>query len=250
MKPVGRLVFLYAFVALLFSQRVCLAADPPKPLIKSASTHVALAGHTTSIIIYGDNLAPKGVDIAKPLTAKLIDVKATVGDAKPKGAIQITVEVTTPANCPRNVVDLLLIQPDGAKISTPIAVGPDVAAVLQTKKPLSNYTNAMPLPGPAAIVSGALDGDDPHVFRFDAKAGASWDITLVTGRIGSSADAILRVRDAHHFTLALSAGDKKRDRHILFKAPVDASYYIEIIDAESKGGADFTYLLSLVRTSP
>ncbi len=240
----------FLLLALFFPRTSAVAADAPKPLIKSASTHVALAGHTTSVVVYGDNLAPKGVDIAKPLSAKLIDVKPTAGDAKAKGSTQVTIEVIAPANCPRTVPDLVLIQPDGVKVGVPIVVGPDVAAVLQVKKPLANFTNAMLLPGPAAIVSGALDGDDPHVFHFDAKAGETWDISLSAGRIGSSADPILRVRDARHYTLMLSAGDKKRDRHIVFKAPTDGPYYIEVIDAESKGGGDYNYLLSLVRISP
>jgi hypothetical protein len=43
----------------------------------------------------------------------------------------------------------------------------------------------------------------------------------------------------------LSAGDKKKDRHLVFRAPSDGVYYIDITEAEAKGGAGFDYRLTV-----
>ena len=96
-------------------------------------------------------------------------------------------------------------------------------------------------------IFGALDGDTPATFRCDAKAGQIWDFSVLAGRAGSALDALLRIRDSRHLSLALAAGNPKIDRHIRFRAPVDGAYYLEITDDQARGGPTFTYVLTAIR---
>ena len=105
----------------------------------------------------------------------------------------------------------------------------------------------MPLPGASVAVLGQLDGDIADLVRIDGKAGETWEVSLLSSRGGSQLDPILRVRDSHHFSLALSAGDKKKDRHIAFHVPADGAYYVEITEAEARGGPGYNYRLTVVR---
>ena len=236
-------------VSVSLAQRVVkvLFADGPKPEVKSVSALGLRAGRTTSLVIYGENLAPKEITVKPPLTVKLGEVKATDEKTKGKGSRQVAVEVTVPANCPRENFDLVLTQPDGAKANASIAIVDDAAQEIPIKKPAATFAQAMPIPGPSVALTGSLDGDTADVFRLDAKAGETWDISLLCGRGGSPLDPVLRVRDKRHFSLLLSAGDKKKDRHLVFKPTADGPYYIEITEGEARGGPEYAYRLTVTR---
>lgn len=221
-----------------------------KPEVKTVATMGVRAGRTTVVQIYGENLAPRQVTVRGPLTANLIGVKDTDAKLKGKGSKEVSVAVTVPADCPRDNFDLVLVQPDGTKVNAAIAVVDDAAVEMPIKKPASTFAQAMPLPGPSIAITGTLDGDTADLVRLDAKAGETWDISLLCGRAGSQLDPILRIRDAHHLSRMLSAGDKKKDRHLLFHVPADGTYYIEITEAEARGGPSYDYRLTINRKSP
>jgi hypothetical protein len=222
-------------------------ADGPKAEVKSVSVLGLRAGRMTPVVIYGENLAPKAITVKAPLTVKLGEVKATDEKAKGKGSKQVGVEVTVPANCPRENFDLVLEQPDGTKANASVAVVDDATQEVEGKKPTATFAQAMLIPASSVAITGHLDGDTADVFRLDAKAGETWDISLLCGRGGSPLDPILRVRDKRHFSLLLSAGDKKKDRHLVFKPASDGPYYIEITEAEARGGGEYTYRLTINR---
>jgi hypothetical protein len=223
-------------------------AETPKPEIKANAPLYMRAGHTVTLQIYGENLAPKavGADNAR-VGVKLIGTKNTEGEAKSKGGKQVTLEVTAPRNYDHNGVTLTLTQPDGAKATLSLPILEDVAQETAARKPNSSYAQAMPLPGPSVGISGALDNDAPATFRFDARAGETWDFNLLAGRAGSALDAIFRLRDSHHLSIALSAGNPRLDRHIRFRAPADGTYYLEISDDQARSGSAFTYVLTAIR---
>ncbi len=102
----------------------------------------------------------------------------------------------------------------------------------------------------SVAITGTLDGDTADVFKFEAKTGETWHFSLLSGRGGSSLDPVLRLRDDHHVTLLLSAGDKKKDRHLVFRAPADGAYYIDITDAEARGGGGYDYRLTVHQSEP
>ncbi len=205
------------------------------------------AGKTTSVILYGENLAPISAAVKAPVTVKIVESKATDEKTKSKGSRQVTLEVAVPAACPSDTFELTLTQQDKSVVKTNLCVAPATALEMPIKKPASTFATAMPLPGASAAVLGQLDGDTADLVRLDGKAGELWDINLLSSRAGSLLDPILRVRDSRHISLALSTGDKARDRHIAFRVPADGAYYIEITEAEARGGGGYTYRLTVVR---
>lgn len=221
-------------------------ADGAKAEIKSVSVPMFVAGKTIKATLFGDNLAPTSVNAKAPLTARLISVKPTDEKTKAKGNSQVEIEVAIPAACPAENYELTLTQP-GAALKTELCIVPSAANEIAIKKPAGTFRIAMPLPAPPCAVTGQMDGDTADIVKFEAKQGDVWDIRLTAGRGGSAMDPIVRIRDGRRVPLALSAGDKKRDRVITFRAPSDGLYYIEITDADAKGGGDMTYRLSVAR---
>ena len=232
---------------LMLASCACIAADAPKPEVKSASVLGVPVGKTTTIVIYGENLDPKTAAVKPPLTVRLVESRATDDKTKGKGSRQVTLEVVVPLTCPRDSFELTLTQPDNTVAKTNLCVTENAAVEIPIVKPSSTFANAMPLPGPSTAVVGQLDSDTADVVRFDGKAGDMWEISLLSSRAGSLLDPVLRVRDSRHNSLALSTGDKKRDRHIQFRVASDGAYYVEITEAEAKGGAGYNYRLVVIR---
>ncbi len=232
-----------------------IEADPPKPAkpeskpeIKAVEPKAIQAGRTTTVLIYGENLTAKEITVAKlPLKVKLLEVKATDPKLKLPGSKVVSLELTAGADCPSESADLTLIQADGAKVTTQIAIVESVAQEMTVKKPAGTFKQAMALAGPSVAITGQLDGNTPDLFRLDAKAGETYRLFLACGRIGSLMDPVLRLRDSRHIPLALSAGDKKKDRHLVFHVPTDGAYYIELTEGESKGGAGYNYRLTVLK---
>jgi len=218
-----------------------------KPEIKSMSVLGIPAGKASAVIVYGENLAPASVASKTPLVVRLLEAKPTDEKSKGKGSRQVTLEVTVPTGCPRETFELVLTNPDKSEVKTNLCVTDMVSTEVEIKKPSSTFATAMRLPGPSAAVVGQLDGDSADLVRIDARAGEIWDISLLCGRGGSQLDPVLRVRDSHHMSIALSAGDKKNDRRIQFHVKADGPYYVEITEAEARGGAGFNYRLSINR---
>jgi hypothetical protein len=238
--PRGLIIFMWlSFVSVVHGQS--------KPEVKGVAPLGIPAGKTLRFVVYGENLSPKEVQIKPPLVAKLLEAKATEGEMKGRGSRQVTVEITVPANCPHETFELTLTQPDNQKATVQIAVTANVASELEVKKPNNTFAQALLLSGASVAVTGNLDNDQPALFRFEAKAGETWEITLLAGRGGSQLDAILRVRDGRRLARGLSAGHPKKDRRISFRVPNDGSYFIEVGDSQSRGGKEFTYRLSLIR---
>ena len=223
-------------------------AEAPRPEIKSVAPKAVQAGRTTTVLIYGENLTTKEITVAKlPLKAKLIEIKATDPKLKLPGSKLVTLEVTVGANCALESAELTLVQTDGTKVTAPLAVVENVVQEIVVKKPAETYKQAMPVPGPSVAITGQMNGNVPDLFRLDAKAGETWNLAVTCGRMGSMMDPVLRLRDSRHIPLALSAGDKKKDRRLVFHVPADGAYYIELTDGESKGGAGYDYRLTLIK---
>ena len=243
------LAIFFAALAVLPAARAQEKKEIPKPEIKGTSLLALPVGKTATVILYGENLTPRSVEVKPPLTAGLGEIKDTdEATKKARGAArQVAVEVQVPANAPPGVYELTLAQEGDAKAVARIAVVEAAPAEVEAKRPNATFAQAMPLPGPFVAVTGALGNDTADVFRFEARAGETWEITLLAGRAGSPLDPLLRVRDERHAPLALSAGDSGRDRRITFQAPRDGAYYIELTDSEGKGGPNYLYRLVVRR---
>ena len=224
------------------------ASAEGKPEIKSKSVSYVIAGHAATLTFYGENLTPNSIKADKPqVKVKLGGAKATEGDDKKKGSRQVQVEIAPAANCPPENIELTLTQADGSKTATQISVVEDTASEIKEKKPNTTFAQAMPLPGDgrSVAVTGNVDGDNASTFRFDAHSGETWRFRVFAGRGGSPLDPVLRLRDSRHMSLGLAAGNAKNDVTLTFAAPATGTYYLEIMDEQSRGGGAFTYRLTV-----
>lgn len=225
------------------------AQNAPKPEIKFVSRLAVRAGQTETVVLYGENLAPQSVLAGKPLlTVKLLRVQPTEERLKARGNVAVELEVTATPNCPPDTVELSLIHPNNQTAKALLAVVEDGPAEVEVKRPNATFAQAMPLAGPTVTVTGNVqNGDTPERFRWEGNAGEVWEISVLAGRVGSELDALLRVRDSRRISLALSGGDAKRDRKIRFRVPKTGVYFLELSDADSRGGPNFRYRLTLRR---
>ncbi len=242
----------HGLLCLLLSCAATVRAEG-KPEIKSKSVSYVVAGHAASVTLYGENLTTTSVKANKArMSVKLGAAKATEGDDKKKGSRQVTLDIVPAADCAPENVELTLTQADGGKALTQIAVVPDAAQEVKEVKPNGTYAQAMPLTADKGTlaVSGHVDGDNAAIFRLDARAGDTWRLGLFAGRGGSPLDPVLRVRDSRHLSLGIAAGDAKKDLSLTFTAPATGTYYVEIMDAESRGGGEYTFRLLVQPSKP
>src|SRR5262249_36783960 len=110
------------------------------------------------------------------------------------------------------------------------------------------------------IVNGRIDcPSDQDFFRFDGKAGDEIVAEVMARRLDSPLDSLLQLTDAKGKQLAVNDDyeDKsaallthQADSRILFKLPANGAYYLSIVDAQHKGGAEYAYRLRISRPQP
>ena len=223
--------------------------DEKKPEVKGTGLLVAPAGQKTALAVYGENLEPTVVSAEKsPLHVKLLEAKANDTNKDQLGGRKVALEIEAPADCKLGEYEVTLGNADGKSVKVPVEVVENNAAV-PVKKPCDTFAKAMPLTGASVCIVGFVEPNAPQIFRFDAKAGQRVTATLIGRHFGYGLDAMLRLRDSRHHSLALSAGNPKRDREIRFQAPSDGTYYLELMEAEGRGGETFGYRLTL-RVAP
>lgn len=211
-----------------------------KPTVKELPVFGLLAGQTTKLTLTGANLAPTGVQVRAPLSAQLLSSKPT----------EVVVEVRVPPDCPPESFDLTLTHPkDSPVLKLPILL--PAAQELTVKKPLSRFEQAMPLaPTPSVCVQTNLDNDQPQLYRLELKAGTRVEVVVTGARSPlSDCDPIVRLRDSRRLTRTMATGSTKRDRRLVFRAPDDGPYFIEVGDSQQRGGARLIYRL-WVRSLP
>ena len=113
------------------------------------------------------------------------------------------------------------------------------------------------LPG---IVNGRIEQPgESQFFRFDGRAGDEIVAEVLACRLGSPLDSVLRLTSAAGKELAVNDDfeDKgaglithQADSFISVKLPAKGTYYLELADAERKGGVEYGYRLRIGHPRP
>jgi hypothetical protein len=145
--------------------------------------------------------------------------------------------------------------------AVPIAVSrlPIGAATVRERpsQPLPNGrgSDSPIFPVPCGISGCIAKEDQADCYSFDAKAGEHFTITLMARDYHSSLDSLLRILNDKGQTLI--ENDDGRDRYVHadsrienWAAPASGHYTIEVRDLHGRGGENFVYFLSIVRSEP
>lgn len=120
------------------------------------------------------------------------------------------------------------------------------------------------LEAPVAIHGRIDQPDDIDLYEISAKAGEQFLISVHARRLLSPTDSLVRVLDEAGAVLAwnddMDASGQLTDRigllthnsdsELLFTAPVEGRYFVQLSDTQRKGGRDYTYRLEISRPEP
>lgn len=221
------------------------AQQKPPPEIKYSTVRAMLAGTKATFTLCGErlDLVSAKCDKPAPLSLKIVAVKPSEGDYKRFGSQQATLEAEAAKDCKPDAYSVTLTAKNGGKTAATFTVLEPVESVVAVKRPISETSKAVALTGASWFVSDSFTGGNADYFRFEGKAREKWEIKVCAGRVGSSADVMLRIRDSRRVALAMAAGIQKRDRHLIFTVPRDGTYLLELSDIDLRGGKEFSYAL-------
>src|SRR5262249_45048713 len=102
---------------------------------------------------------------------------------------------------------------------------------------------AQPIALPSALSGRLAEPNDADAYRFEAKKGALYSFEVMSRRVGSNADPVLRIVNEKGQTLTAADDTFGKDPRIMWTAPADGSYAVVITDLHSRGGEGFGYVL-------
>lgn len=119
-------------------------------------------------------------------------------------------------------------------------------------EPNDDLRQATPSPGgwPVAF-NGILDkvGDRDH-YRFQALKGDALDVQVFAVRLGAPLDSVLTVLGPTGERIATNDDDETHDSRVLFTAPADGAYTLQITDKRLQGGPLYVYRIEVDRQRP
>jgi hypothetical protein len=207
------------------------------PLLTTITPRGAQRGRAVDLVLTGANFTPQ--------TRLLLPFKATqklLPDSKPNPAqvrVRLHVDPAVPLGIhPVRAANELGVSPH---LFLSVDVLPDVSEVEDN----STFEKAQKVPFPVAV-TGQCAGGDVDYFRFPAKKGQRVVIETEAARLGSALVPQLRVTDARRRFLASDDTQKVQgDCRIVFTAPADGDYVVEISDSRYRGGSPAVYRLKI-----
>ena len=169
-------------------------------------------------------------------------VTATIKDAANAGAIQLQLDVA--ANATPGVREVRVVTPRG--VSNAGRVWLTAYPGINEVEP--NNTPAAPqkLAALPVTVDGQVNGGtDIDIYSFEAAAGDTYVFDLAAYRMVSGLDGYLILANAKGKTLQTAQEGFDRDPRIVYKFPAAGTYQIAVRDSMFRGGANYTYRLTM-----
>jgi WD40 repeat protein len=219
------------------SGKVVPPPPPPKPLLASLSIRGAQVGTSS-------RLKASGKDLATVTAVKTSHEKLAARIVTIESATQAELELTPAADLPRGHYDIWLVGPGGE--SGKQAIHLDDLPQVSEAEPNDSLVKANPISTPAGVWGVLGAKGDVDSFAIDAKAGQKLVCEVTASSIGSKANAVLTLFDAHGRLLADNNDfGGTSDPLLAFSVPADGRYVIQISDLMLAGGGEYFYRLSL-----
>lgn len=207
------------------------------PTVTKVGLRGAERGKPVEIVFTGTNLSPQ--------TQLLLPFKATVTpipEAKPNPA-QARFQVTVDPSVPLGVYPARLSTEDGLSALFLFCVD-NLPGVVEVEDN-SSFDKAQKITVPA-IVTGECAGGDVDFLRFSAKKGQRLVLETEAVRLGSGIVPQLRLTDdKQRFLAADDSQGQRGDCRIVFTAPADGDYVVEVSDTRYKGAVPPFYRLKI-----
>jgi hypothetical protein len=233
--PMKRLKFPAGMMLCLLATTSGLRAAPPT--LTNLTPRGAERGKTMEIVVSGTNLTPQ--------TRLLVPFKATqavVPDAKPNPA-QVRFQLTVDASVPFGIYPVRVATDEGVSALQFFSVEafPNVNEV----KGNNTFEKAQKVPFPA-VINGQCAGGEVGFFRFPARKDQQVVIETLSARLGSGVLPHLRVTDARQrFIAADDSQALQGDARVVFKAPEEGEYVVEMSDSRYRAAPPPHYRLAI-----
>ncbi len=209
-----------------------LAAKPPK--IRTVRPLAAVPGKTTELVITGD-----GLETATGLWTSF-DSKSSIVAEKERNGKSLRIKLSISAETPVGIGAIRVAGPGGLSNLELFLI--DDLAVQTVSEGNTSPSTAISLEPPCAIDS-QTKAEHRDFYSFKARAGQSLSFEVMSQRIGSALDPILRILDADGRELAFSDDAAGADSRFAWRSEKDGEYLIELRDITYRGGESFSYRL-------
>jgi hypothetical protein len=227
------------------------AAQGKKQELRGSEPLWVMAGTTTALRLYGQDLSPKEIRFADPrITAKLLKVEPLMpktDEERRRGNTAVEAEVSTPPGFKAGSYRFELVPEVGEPEEGRLLIDVEAPEIKETE-PNNSLKQPQALPDGSVTVLGKLDGDGVDVFRFEGRAGETWRIEVFARRLKptNTLEACLRLRDPRRAPIKVAV-DEGNDCALELKLPAAGPYLLELFDGDNRTDAAFDYRLTLRR---
>lgn len=219
----------------------CTAADAQAPSISAISPRAVTPGETADVTLRGTNLAgDTQLWTSFPCEAALapeIEGNGTKSD-------QVVFRLAVPANASLGIHALRVATPGG--VSPPRLIVLDDLSSVSQQGDNTTPPNAQSLTLPVAV-DGTMGKLSHNYYRFGAAAGQRLSFEVLSRRLGSALDPVIRLLDAEGRELIYSDDEAglSADSRICYTFQAAGDYVLELRDIQYRGGGDYFYRLRI-----
>jgi hypothetical protein len=225
----------------LLSPILCLIIAAPAfaapPAFTTLQPRGAQRGSAVTVVVTGANLTAS--------TRFALPFKATqkhLPDPKPNPA-QVRLELTVDAGVAPGIYPVRLVNEEGLSGLALFRV--DTLGSVAEAEDNNTFEKAQKVAWPV-VVDGQCPGGDVDHFRFTAKKGQRIVVEVESARLGSAVLPQLRLTDAKKQLLASDDSQSLAgDGRVVFTAPADGDYVVELSDSRYRGGNPAFYRLRI-----
>lgn len=207
------------------------------PVLQSLSPRGLERGKPVEILVSGTNMTPT-TRLVFPFAVE----QKVLPEAKPNPALA-RIEVVVPPATPLGMVPVRVLTDEG--ISGPLLVGVDAFPSVREVEDNNAFERAQKVV-PPVIVDGQCPGGDVDFYRFTARKGQRLVLEVESARIGAAFLPFLRLTDDKKRLLASDDTQALNgDARLVFVAPMDGDYVVELSDTRYRGGNPAHYRLKI-----
>lgn len=202
-----------------------------QPSLSSVAPRGLVPGQATQVSVTGTNLSTP-LHLWSPTEIAITDLQVAE-DGK-----SLTCSMTADSGCPIHVMGLIAANATG--VSDPILLMVDDLGSMADNGSNHSVAEAQEV-APAIAIDGTFDGPKSDFYRVRLTAGQRISAEVLSQRLASSLDPIVRLLDAqgHELTIADDSPGIGADCRLPFQAAAEGDYLIEVRDNRYRAGGAY-----------